>query len=309
MQVKNLVIISGPTAVGKTQIIVEISKVLPIEVISMDSRQVYKEMDIGTAKPLEESKIVKHHMIDIIYPNEYYNAFMYREQALEVYSRVRISGKIPIFVGGTGLYIDALVKGIFEGAPRDENIRRELSNLHQEQPGILRTMLEKFDPEYAQKIHPNDLKRTIRALEVYYILGKKMSELQVQNFQRDFTLIVFNIDREKLYERINLRVDKMIEAGLLAEVERLVNKYGAELNAFKTIGYQELIQYLNGKLNLNEAIHFIKRNTRHYARRQLIWLRRYENAIWIDVEKKSSAIDKVIEILKSEEKKLYGSTI
>ncbi len=304
-----MVIISGPTAVGKTDIIVEISKISPIEVISMDSRQVYKEMDIGTAKPLEEQKIVKHHLIDFIYPNEYYNAFIYREQALDAYSKVKSSGKIPIFVGGTGLYIDSIIKGLFQGAPRDENIRRELSELHKQQPGILRTMLEKFDPEYAQKIHPNDLKRTIRALEVYYILGKKMSELQVQETQSDYTLIILNIDREKLYNRINSRVDKMIQAGLVDEVERLVRKYGTDLNAFKTIGYQELIDYLDGKASLEEAIHLIKRNTRHFARRQLIWLRRYQNAIWLDVQNKNFAIEKVSEIIKSEEKDLYGGIV
>ncbi|MFN3691477.1 MAG: tRNA (adenosine(37)-N6)-dimethylallyltransferase MiaA [Fervidobacterium sp.] len=297
------IIISGPTGVGKTDFAVKLSEKLPIEVISMDSRQIYKYMDIGTAKPDPyQLMILKHHMIDIIEPNEYYNAFLYQEQAKQVEKEILNRGKIPIYVGGTGLYIDALIKGFFEGVPRDENIRRELSKLNEEEPGILRKMLEKFDPEAATKIHPQDIKRTIRALEVYLKTGKRISELQTQDKQglrEDFILIVLDMDRKELYERINLRVDKMIEHGLVDEVKELVERYGKEIESFKTIGYREIIDYLEGLYNLGSAIHLIKKHTRNYARRQLIYLRRFSNAHWFDIIGENT-FNKVLEIIKKE---------
>lgn len=277
------IILSGPTGAGKTDFVVVLSELLPLEVISMDSRQIYKYMDIGTAKPdpFQLSK-VKHHMIDIIEPSDYFNAFLYQKMAKEIEREIWERGKIPIFVGGTGLYIDALVKGFFEGVPRDENIRRELSKLNEQEPGILRKMLEEFDPEAASRIHPQDIKRTIRALEVYLKTGKRISELQNQRVQTEYILIVLNPPREQLYARINSRVEKMIEHGLVEEVRDLVARYDKNLDAFKTIGYREIIDYLDGVYSLDMAIHLIKRNTRHYARRQIIYLRRFKDAIWLD---------------------------
>ncbi|MCX7654262.1 MAG: tRNA (adenosine(37)-N6)-dimethylallyltransferase MiaA [Fervidobacterium sp.] len=294
------IIISGPTGVGKTNLVVELSNYLPIEVISMDSRQIYKYMDIGTAKPDPyQLMVVKHHMIDIIEPSDYFNAFLYQKQAKEVEKRVISNGKIPIFVGGTGLYIDAIVKGFFEGVPRDENIRRELNKLNEQEPGILRKMLEEFDPQAAIRIHPQDTKRTIRALEVYLKTGKRISELQNQNTGEDFVLIILNLEREKLYEKINSRAEKMIEHGLIEEVKQLVQKYDKNIEAFKTIGYREIIGYLEGLYSLESAIHLIKRNTRHYARRQLIYLRRFKNALWFDPLEKGT-VQKILEIIKKE---------
>lgn len=294
------IIISGPTGVGKTDFVIKISEKLPIEVISMDSRQIYRYMDIGTAKPDPyQLMILKHHMIDIIDPNEYYNAFLYQKHAKELEKEIIERNKIPLYVGGTGLYIDAVSKGFFEGVPRDENIRRELSKLNEEQPGILRNMLEQFDPEAAIKIHPQDIKRTIRALEVYFKTGKRISELQNQNLQEDFKLIVLDIDREELYRRINLRVDKMIEHGLVDEVKKLIETYGKDIEAFKTIGYKEIIDYLEGLYSLDSAVHLIKKHTRNYARKQLIYLRRFKNAQWFDITD-SSTMDKVFEIIKGE---------
>lgn len=279
-------IISGPTGSGKTELAVSIAQQLPIEIISMDSRQIYKYMDIGTAKPDPYQLIsVKHHMIDVVEPSEYFNAFLYQKMAKEIETDIIQRGKIPIYVGGTGLYIDALVKGFFEGVPRDENIRKELNQLNEQEPGILRKMLQEFDPEAASKIHFQDTKRTVRALEVYLKTGKRISELQNQQSKEsneDFTLVVINRDREELYKRINGRVDKMIEYGLVDEVKELVSKYGKTTEAFKTIGYQEIIDYLDGVYSLETAIHLIKRNTRHYARRQIIYLRRFKNAVWVD---------------------------
>ncbi|MFN4201088.1 MAG: tRNA (adenosine(37)-N6)-dimethylallyltransferase MiaA [Fervidobacterium gondwanense] len=293
------IIISGPTASGKTDIVVELSERLPIEVISMDSRQVYKYMDIGTAKPDPyQLTLVKHHMIDIIEPNEYFNAFLYQKEAKEIEREILERGKIPIYVGGTGLYIDALVKGFFEGVSRDENIRKELSKLNEQEPGILRKMLEEFDPQAASHIHPQDIKRTIRALEVYLKTGKRISELQKQQPTEDFILLVLNPKREELYERINHRAEKMIEHGLIDEVKNLVEKYGDNLESFKTIGYREIIDYLNGVYSLETAIHLIKRNTRHYARRQIIYLRRFNNAIWIEPDK--DTVENIENIIRKE---------
>ncbi|MGQ9856776.1 MAG: tRNA (adenosine(37)-N6)-dimethylallyltransferase MiaA [Fervidobacterium sp.] len=293
------IIISGPTASGKTDIVVKLSKRLPIEVISMDSRQIYKYMDIGTAKPDPyQLTLVKHHMIDIIEPNEYFNAFLYQKEAKEIEKEILERGKIPIYVGGTGLYIDALVKGFFEGVSRDENIRKELSKLNEQEPGILRKMLEEFDPQAASHIHPQDIKRTIRALEVYLKTGKRISELQKQQPTEDFILLVLNPKREELYERINHRAEKMIEHGLIDEVKSLVEKYGDSLESFKTIGYREIIDYLNGVYSLETAIHLIKRNTRHYARRQIIYLRRFNNAIWIEPDK--DTVENIENIIRKE---------
>lgn len=279
-------IISGPTGSGKTELAVGIAEHLPIEIISMDSRQIYKHMDIGTAKPDPYQLIsVKHHMIDIIEPSEYFNAFLYQKMAKEIEKDIIERGKIPIYVGGTGLYIDALVKGFFEGVPRDENIRKELNKLNEQEPGILRKMLEEFDPETASRIHVQDMKRTIRALEVYLKTGRRISELQnqtVKDSEKCFTLVVLNRNREELYERINNRVDKMIEYGLIDEVKNLVSNYGTTPEAFKTIGYREIMDYLDGLYSLETVAQLIKRNSRHYARRQIIYLRRFKNAIWVD---------------------------
>ncbi|ABR31245.1 tRNA delta(2)-isopentenylpyrophosphate transferase [Thermosipho melanesiensis] len=294
-------IISGPTAVGKTDLIIEISTKIGAQIISLDSRQIYKLMDIGTAKPTkEEQQKVKHHLIDHIYPDEYYNAFYFRQDALKLRKQLTKKGIIPLFVGGTGLYIDALVKGFFEGAPKDENIRKHLNKLEKKEPGTLRTMLQKYDPEYALKIHPSDMKRTIRALEVFFKTGKKISELQSQTkISNKYKIIVLTRNRQELYERINTRVEKMIKAGLIDEVEKLLELYPKDINAFQTIGYKELIHYFENKYDLKTAIHLIKRNTRHFARRQLIWLRRYKNAIWINLSEISrrETIEKIEKII------------
>jgi tRNA dimethylallyltransferase len=295
------IIISGPTGAGKTDVAVKLAKYLPIEVISMDSRQIYKYMDIGTAKPDPyQLSLVKHHMIDIIEPSDYFNAFLYQKMAKEIEESIKNKGNISIYVGGTGLYIDALVKGFFEGVSRDENIRKELSKLNEQEPGILRRMLEEFDPEAASRIHPQDIKRTIRALEVYLKTGKRISELQTQNLNSDFILIVLNPKREELYEKINQRAEKMIEHGLIDEVKMLVNKYGRAIDSLKTIGYKEIIDYLDGVYSLDMAVHLIKRNTRHYARRQIIYLRRFQNATWL--EPSEDSIDVILQIIRKEYK-------
>jgi len=281
-----IAIVGGPTAVGKTDIMIEVCEEIGAEIISMDSRQIYRYMDIGTAKPTpEQRKRVPHHMIDILDPDEYYNAFLYRKDSLKAVEAILKRGKIPVYVGGTGLYADALVRGIFEGVPADENIRKELRELERREPGILRKMLEEFDPEAATRIHPNDLKRTIRALEVYMKTGRRISELQKETKGDDrFFIIVLTRERYDLYDRINRRVDRMVEMGLVDEVKRLLSMgYSKDLNSMKTIGYKEVIEYLEGKYDFEKMVHLIKRNTRHFARRQIIWFKRYENAIWYNL--------------------------
>ncbi len=281
-----IAIVGGPTGVGKTELMIEICEEIGAEIISMDSRQIYRYMDIGTAKPtLEQRARVPHHMIDLLDPDEYYNAFMYRKDALKVVEEVVKRGKIPVFVGGTGLYADALMRGIFEGVPADENIRKELRELERREPGTLRKMLEEFDPEAATRIHPNDLKRTIRALEVYMKTGRRISELQKETKGDErFFVIVLTRERNELYERINRRVDEMVRNGLVEEVKKLLEMgYSKDLNSMKTIGYKEVVGFLEGRYDFQKMVHFIKRNTRHFARRQLIWFKRYEDAIWYNL--------------------------
>ena len=281
-----LPIIYGPTGVGKTEILLDICEEINCQVISMDSRQIYRYMDIGTAKPTkEEQKRVKHHMIDIINPDEYYNAYMYRKDVLSLIEEFKKRNVKVVIAGGTGLYLDALVRGIFEGVPADENVRKELKKLHEQEPGILRKMLEDIDPQAAGKIHPNDLKRTIRALEVYMKTGKKISELQ-KNAKPSgkYEIIILRRERKELYERINKRAEKMVEMGLVEETKRLLEMgYDENLSSMKTIGYKETIEYLKGKYDFSHFLHVLKRNTRHFARRQIIWSRRYKEAFKINL--------------------------
>ncbi|MCD6462852.1 MAG: tRNA (adenosine(37)-N6)-dimethylallyltransferase MiaA [Thermotogae bacterium] len=279
-------IIAGATAIGKTEICVQLAKKLNAEIISVDSRQIYRYMDIGTAKPSpEERREVPHHLIDILDPDEDYNAYRYRMDALKKVDEILRRSKFPLLVGGTGLYVDVIMRGIFEGAPKSDRIRSKLRKFEERSPGSLRRMLEEVDPESAEKIHPNDMKRTIRALEVYFTTGRKISELKklIEGDER-FYLIIFERDRHELYDRINQRTELMIKKGFIDEVRSLLGMgYHKELNSLKTIGYRECVEYLEGKITMDEMIHLIKRNTRHFARRQIIWFRRYNDAIRLNL--------------------------
>ncbi len=293
-------IIYGPTGVGKTELMIKVCEKIGCEIISLDSRQIYKYMDIGTAKPTpEEREKVPHHMIDILYPDEYYNAYIYRKDSLKWVERIRERAGIPVFVGGTGLYVDALVRGIFEGVPADENVRRELKRLHEQEPGILRRMLEDIDPEAAERIHPNDLKRTIRALEVYMKTGRRISELQKKAEPAGrFRIIILFRERKDLYERINVRAETMVKRGLVEEVKRLLEMgYTEDLNSMRTIGYRETIDYIKGKYDYDHYLHVLKRNTRHFARRQIIWARRYGNAVKINLTFEKEPVGRLVEMV------------
>lgn len=294
-----MMILTGPTGVGKTELAIELALRTNAEIISLDSRQIYKFMDIGTAKPtLEQRRLVPHHLIDIVYPDEYYSVYNFRMDALRAIEEIRKRGRIPLLVGGTGLYIDALKRGIFEGAPRNEELRRELLEKEKKEPGSLRKMLERIDPEAASKIHVNDLKRTVRALEVWFQTGRTISELQkCAKPAGNFKVVVLMREREELYDRINLRVEKMIEDGLVEEVKSLLDRgYSKELNALKTIGYQEVIEYLEGRESFTKTVEKIKRNSRHFARRQIIWFRRYRDSIWLNAAD-GEVLNKLIDLL------------
>jgi len=295
-----MIIIAGPTAVGKTDLAIRLCQKIQGEIISVDSRQIYRYMDIGTAKPsLEERKLVKHHLIDIVNPDEYYSAYQFKNDANQAVRTIIEQGKIPIFAGGTGLYIDTLLKGIFEGVPRDEKLRSKLQKIEKENPGVLREMLQRYDPQAASKIHRNDLKRTIRALEVCIKSGRKFSDMQKQiKSAGKYTLVILLRDRTELYDRINSRVDMMIKNGLIEEVNSLLQRgYTKELNSMKTIGYQEVIEYLEGSLGYEEMIEAIKTNTRHFARRQMIWFRRYKEALIFNLSKDEEILESISQIV------------
>lgn len=279
--------ILGPTAVGKTEILLAISEHLPIEVVSVDSRQVYRHMDIGTAKPSkEELKRLRHHLIDIIEPDETYDAYRFARDAKRAINDVGSRGKIPVLAGGTGLYADALLRGFVEGAPRNEEVRKALKAIEENSPGSLRKILKEVDKVAFEKIHPNDLKRTIRYLEVYFTTGTQLSAIQKNTgISEEYTVIILNRDRHSLHKRIELRVEKMLEAGLLDETKTLLEMgFTKDLNALQTIGYAELVEYIKGIYTFEKAVELIKRNTRRYARRQIIWFRRYKGVQWLDLE-------------------------
>jgi len=249
--------------------------------------QIYKGMDIGTAKPSrEEQEICKHHLIDLVYPDEGFDANRYRQMALAKIDELEKKELSFVFAGGTGLYMDVLRYGLFEGAPKDPELRQRLEKLEHENPGYLYEQLCKLDPESASKIHPNDMKRKTRALEVFLITGQRFSELGKKRVADErFELIFLNPERQKLYEDINLRVDKMIENGLIEETKSIVEKYGTQIQSMKAIGYAETIDYLKGKFtSFEDYRQTLKKNTRHYAKRQIIWSRRYPDAKHLNIK-------------------------
>ena len=287
---KPLIVLTGPTAVGKTALSIQLARRIGGEIISADSMQVYRHMDIGTAKiRLEEMDGVPHHLIDILEPTEDFNVVRFqalaRAAAEDIYSR----GKIPIVAGGTGFYIQALVNDIdFTENDSDTGYREELECLAAEKgASCLHDMLKEVDPESAEAIHPNNRKRVIRALEFYQETGRKISEHNAKEQMRtspyNFAYFVLNDERSHLYKRIDARVDKMIEDGLEAEVRRL-KEMGCtkDMVAMQGIGYKEMLSYLDGSYSLEEAVYIIKRETRHFAKRQITWFKRERDVIWLN---------------------------
>jgi tRNA dimethylallyltransferase len=283
----------GPTGIGKTALSVSIAEILPMEIISADSRQIFKYMDIGTAKPSKDIlKKIPHHLISFLRPEEYFSAGLYSKMSRKIIDQLFERNKIPFVVGGSGLYIKALIEGFFELEIRDEKIRVSLrKRLLKEGTESLYNELRKCDPELANSIQPNDKQRILRGLEVYLSSGQKLSKLQEDpSVPPDFESVLFGIrcDRKLLYDRINNRVDEMIENGLLNEVLNLKKKgFSSDLNALNTVGYKEVFEYTNNILNYDEMIELIKRNTRQYAKRQMTWFNKNKDIRWKDINEKT----------------------
>lgn len=291
MDRKPLIILAGPTAVGKTSLSIRLAKETGGEIISADSMQVYRHMDIGSAKiTKEEMEGVPHYLVDVLEPEEEFNVVRFQQMAKEAAERIWEKGKIPLVVGGTGFYIQALLYDIdFTENDGDESYRRQLERKASDEEGAseLYEILKTVDPKAAQEIHPRNIKRIIRALEFYHQTGKKISEHNETQRQREspynYTYFVLTDERSRLYERIDRRVDLMMEQGLLDEVrylkERGVRK---DSTAMQGLGYKELYAYLEGEYPLDEAVRIIKRDTRHFAKRQLTWFKRERDVIWAD---------------------------
>lgn len=291
MDRKPLIILAGPTAVGKTSLSIRLAKETGGEIISADSMQVYRHMDIGSAKiTKEEMEGVPHYLVDVLEPEEEFNVVRFQQMAKEAAERIWKKGKIPLVVGGTGFYIQALLYDIdFTENDGDESYRRQLERKASDEEGAseLYEILKTVDPKAAQEIHPRNIKRIIRALEFYQQTGKKISEHNETQRQKEspynYAYFVLTDERSRLYERIDRRVDLMMEQGLLDEVrylkERGVRK---DSTAMQGLGYKELYAYLEGEYPLDEAVRIIKRDTRHFAKRQLTWFKRERDVIWAD---------------------------
>ncbi len=284
-----LPIICGPTAVGKTALAIDLAESFNGEIVSADSRQVYRQMDIGTAKPTAvEQERARHHLIDVVWPNEEFNAADFSSRAAVAIKDIIGRNKMPLLVGGTGLYIKALTEGLLQTPGSDPEVRKHLTD-RAEQVGsaVLHQELAVIDSVTAEKLHPNDLLRIVRALEVYEQTGRPLSFFQQEHGFKDTpyrTLkIGLNMDRADLYARINQRAEAMFESGLLAEAEALlVAGYDPELKSLKTIGYRQAFALLRNKLSRAEAVEDLKRSTRRYAKQQLTWFRADKSIIWVD---------------------------
>ncbi len=286
---REIIVICGPTAVGKTKYAIETALHLGGEVVSCDSMQLYKYMDIGSAKPTpEEQAQVKHHLVDEIDPGEAFSVARYQKLAKEAIEDIFDRGKTPVIAGGTGLYLNALLYDMdFSAPPRDEAYRDQLYKDAEEfGPIYLHNKLQMVDPEAAERIHPNNIKKVVRALEAAEE-GNKVKDFATElqpTKDYSYKLIGLTRDRAELYDRINLRVDLLMEMGLLEEVKCLLNMGLTEGDiSMKGIGYKEIIGYYNGEYDLDEAIRLVKKNSRRYAKRQLTWFKRYKDMQWFDI--------------------------
>lgn len=302
---KPLIILTGPTAVGKTELSVKLAKALQGEIISADSIQVYKYMDIGSAKVTkEEMEGVKHYLIDELMPDEEFNIFYFKEKAKEYVNEIYKNNHIPIVAGGTGFYIQSLLYDIeFKNEESDDQIRNELYQLYEKQgAAYIHNMLKEIDPESAAAIHENNVKRVIRAIEYYRLNGEKISTHNEREKQKNspynFKYYCLNMDRKLLYERINKRVDIMVKNGLVEEVKSLLNMgYSKNLVSMQGIGYKEIVLYLEGNITLEEAVEMIKQETRRFAKRQLTWFRREKEVTFINYEDFDFDKEKVLKFM------------
>ncbi len=301
---KTIPIICGPTGSGKTSAALELAEQYKIEIISADSRQMLKHLNIGTAKPTtEELNSCTFHLVDIIEPGERYSAFNFIDDAEKIIDEILKRKKLPIIVGGTGLYLRALTEGVVEIKQEDFSIREKLeAELEEKGPEHLHRKLEAIDPLESAKIHPNNKYRIVRALEIFYLTGHTKSELlttgKYRNSKYKYTYYCLAPEREKLYERINNRVEKMLSDGLLNELNDLLALgYKEKIQQANVIGYGELIQHIDGKISYDEAVSMIKQNSRRYAKRQMTWFRKQSNLTFY--ESSSELIDAFVLSLKT----------
>lgn len=306
---KPLIILTGPTAVGKTSLSIELAKVIGGEIISADSMQIYKKMNIGTAKiTSEEMEGIPHYLVDELDPGDEFNVVVFQQMAKNALRQIYDNGHIPIVVGGTGFYIQALLYDIdFSEHEAEETYRQKLLALEKEKgKEYLYEMLKKADPEYAAIVHSNNVKRVIRALEYHHETGRKLSEHNAEQRERvspyQFIYLVLTDDRDVLYDRINYRVDQMMDRGLLDEVKTLVEEgYDRSLVSMQGLGYKEFFDYFDGKVSLEETIDIIKRDTRRFAKRQLTWFRREKEVCWVDKReypKEKALLEEILNKLK-----------
>lgn len=306
---EKVIVIVGPTASGKTALSIELAKKINGEIISADSMQIYKDMTIGTAKPTkEEMQGIKHYMLDFVSPEERYSVSQFKKDATKCIEEVINKGKTPIVVGGTGLYIDSLIYGIeFQEMPIDVEYRNELNKIAEE--GRLQELYEmacKIDSEAMKTISPNDKKRIIRVLEIYKQTGKTKTEQNIESRKNevpyDYIVFAIDMDRSKLYDRINKRVDIMIDAGLENEVSKLTKKYKNIKTAMQGLGYKEVVEYFDNKISKQEMIEKIKMESRRYAKRQLTWFRKNKSIIWLDgLDARDENVQKIIRIFEGNE--------
>ena len=291
MQKEKVIVICGPTASGKTALSIELAKRINGEIVSCDSMQIYKDMNIGTAKPtIEEMQGIKHYLIDFVSPDERYSVADYKNDAKKAIKEILQKGKVPIIVGGTGLYVDSLIYEIeYPNIEFDEKYRQELEEIA-EQDGLekLYQQAKEIDPDATEKISENDKKRILRILEIYHATGKNKTEQEKESRKKeveyDYKVFALNWDRGKLYKRINKRVDIMIEQGLIDEVRQIYQKYEKFPTAMQGLGYKEVVEYLNKEIAKEEMIEKIKQETRRYAKRQLTWFRKNKQTIWLDAQ-------------------------
>lgn len=301
-----LVILTGPTSVGKTGLSVKLAKKLDGEIISADSMQVYKHMDIGTAKITEkEMDGVRHHLIDVLEPVEEYNVSKFKEEAEAAIRDIYARGSLPIIAGGTGFYIQALLYDVDFSDTAQTGYRKELIMTAEREGGsVLHDMLKKCDEKAASYIHPNDIKRLTRALEYYHETGMKISEHNEEARKKEspynFRYFVLNIPRDELYKNIDRRVDDMIKMGLVDEVLRL-KEMGLDESyvSMKGLGYKEILRYLDKEISLDEAVRIVKRDTRHFAKRQLTWFKRERDCIWINKDEYGYDDDRIMDFMMS----------
>ena len=303
MQKPKVIVICGPTASGKTALSIELAKRINGEIVSADSMQIYTDMDIGTAKPEKEEKQgIKHYLMDYVSPQQRYSVAQFKNDATIAIEEIIKKGKMPIVVGGTGLYIDSLIYGIeYSNIENDEEYRKELEKIIEMQ-GLeaLYSRANEIDSQAMKKISPNDKKRIMRVLEIYHATGKTKTEQEEESRKNevkyDYRVFVLNMDREKLYERINKRVDIMIQKGLIQEVENLQRKYNEFPTAMQGLGYKEVVDYLQGEYTQEEMIEKIKMESRRYAKRQLTWFRKNKENIWLDAfETKEHNIQQILD--------------